>query len=233
MVVLLLQEIKRYNWLTELIVPLDLFYDSNGENPLFALQDPLHVLKKARNNVKRLETRCLSLGIVSGKEEHCLIRWDLVYNFFQTHKEVMLHSSISAVNVTDKQDPSQVTDISQLYELFIFHGYTALGLYFKAVHFLAEAFLDKEINPYERVYKAWWCKNFFVKWEENTSYSGQHIITSQTFQDLICACDGLILYIQLLIKNIQMQKSLLITSAVIKMNNYLRSLEHHMLEEGL
>ena len=90
----------------------------------------------------------------------------------------MLHSSISAVNVTDKQDPSQVTDISQLYELFIFHGYTALGLYFKAVHFLAEAFLDKEINPYERVYKAWWCKNFFVKWEENTSYSGQHIIAS-------------------------------------------------------
>ena len=147
----------------------------------------------------------------------------------------MLHSSISAVNVTDKQDPSQVTDISQLYELFILHGYTALGLYSKAVHFLAEAFLDKEINPYERLYKAWWCKNFFVKWEENTSYSGQHI-TSQTFQDLICACDGLILYIQLLIKkypDADITTYLLITSAVIKMNNYLRSLEHHMLEEGL
>ena len=57
----------------------------------------------------------------------------LSVQFFQTHKEVMLHSSISAVNVTDKQDPSQVTDITQLYELFIFHGYTALGLYFKAV----------------------------------------------------------------------------------------------------
>ena len=42
-------------------------------------------------------------------------------------------------------------------------------------------------------------QKFFVKWEENTSYSGQ-LITSQTFQDLICACDGLILYIQLLIK---------------------------------
>jgi hypothetical protein len=64
---------KRYNWLTELIVPLDLFYDSNGENPLFALQYPL----QARNNVKRLETRCLSFGIVSGKEEHCLIFSDL------------------------------------------------------------------------------------------------------------------------------------------------------------
>ena len=47
---------QRYNWFTELIVPLDLFYDSNGEYPIFGLQDPLHVLKKLRNNVKRLET---------------------------------------------------------------------------------------------------------------------------------------------------------------------------------
>ena len=45
---------QRYNWFTELIVPLDLFYDSIGEYPIFGLQDPLHVLKKLRNNVKRL-----------------------------------------------------------------------------------------------------------------------------------------------------------------------------------
>ena len=47
-------------------------------------------------------------------------------------------------------------DISRLYELFLFHGYTALGLFFKATHFIAEAFLDKELDPYERVYKVWW-----------------------------------------------------------------------------
>ena len=82
----------------------------------------------------------------------------LVCDLFESHKEVMLHSSLSAVNVTDKQDPSLVIDISRLYE---FHGYTALGLFFKATHFIAEAFLDKELDPYERVYKVWWAKTFF------------------------------------------------------------------------
>ena len=190
---------QRYNWFTELIVPLDLFYDSNGEYPIFGLQDPLHVLKKLRNNVKRLETRCLSLGKAKTMEKESMIRWDLVYDLFESHKEVMLHSSLSAVNVTDKQDPSLVIDISRLYELFLFHGYTALGLFFKATHFIAEAFLDKELDPYERVYKVWWAKTFFSTWGANASYKGQHI-TDQTFKDLICACDGMILYIMLLIK---------------------------------
>ena len=128
-----------------------------------------------------------------------MIIWDLVYDLFESHKEVMLHSSLSAVNVTDKQDPSLVIDISRLYELFLFHGYTALGLFFKATHFIAEAFLDKELDPYERVYKVWWAKTFFSTWGANASYKGQHI-TDQTFKDLICACDGMILYIMLLIK---------------------------------
>ena len=79
-----------------------------------------------------------------------MIRWDWVYDLFESHKEVMLHSSLSAVLiVTDKQDPSLVIDISRLYELFLFHGYTALGLFFKTTHFIAEAFPDIELDPYE------------------------------------------------------------------------------------
>ena len=54
---------KRYDWLTQLLIPLDLFYDSYGENPIFPLQDPLHNIKKARNNIKRLETRILCIGV--------------------------------------------------------------------------------------------------------------------------------------------------------------------------
>jgi hypothetical protein len=48
-----------------------------------------------------------------------MIRRNLVYNIFQNHEEPMLHSSIRAVNVTDKQDPSLVTDISRLHD-FLF-----------------------------------------------------------------------------------------------------------------
>ena len=128
-----------------------------------------------------------------------MIRWDLVYDLFESHKEVMLHSSLSAVNVTDKQDPSLVIDIlSRFYELFLFHGYTSLGLFFKATHFIAEAFLDKQLDPYyESVYKVWWAKTLFSTWGANSSYKGQ-FITDQTFKDVIC--DGMILYIRLLIK---------------------------------
>ena len=190
---------KRYNWFTELTIPLHLFYDSNGERPMFSLQDPLHVLKKLRNNVKRLETRCLALGYDKRKEKQFTVRWDLIYTFFKFHPEVMLHASISAMNLTDKQDPSLVMDISRLYEFLITYEYTSLGLYFKATHYIAEAYLDKQLDPYQRVYKVWWAKTFFVTWHDNVSYKGQ-FITDQTYKDMICACDALILYITLLIR---------------------------------
>ena len=38
----------------------------------------------------------------------------------------------------------------------------ATGMYFKALHYLCAAFLDKSLDPYERVYKAWWCKTFLL-----------------------------------------------------------------------
>ena len=45
----------------------------------------------------------------------------------------------------------------------------------------------------------WWAKTFFSTWGANLLYKGQHI-TDQAFKDVICACDGMILYITLLIK---------------------------------
>lgn len=133
------------------------------------------------------------------REKELVIRWDLVYEFFTEHKHLMQYTSLNAVNVSDKQDPSHVTDISCLHEHFAHHGYKALGMFFKAVHFLAEAFLDKTLDPYQRAYKAWWTKTFFVLWNEHSTYSSQ-CVTSQTLKDIICSCDGLILYFQILKK---------------------------------
>ena len=111
----------------------------------------------------------------------------LVYDLFESHKEVMLHSSLSAANVTDKQDPSLVIDISRLYELFLFHGYTALGLFFsKPRTSLLRLFWIKNLIHMREFYKVWWAKTFFSTWGANSSYKGQHI-TDQTFKDLICA----------------------------------------------
>ena len=130
-------------------------------------------------------------------EKKNLIRWDLVYDLFSDHPEVMRYSSLGAVNVTDKQDPSLVTDLTRLHEVFSHFGYQATGMYFKALHFLCEAFLDKSLDPYERVYKAWWCKTFFTVWDSNKN-GAEGFMTREAYKDIVCGCDGLVLYMETL-----------------------------------
>ena len=122
-----------------------------------------------------------------------------MYDFFISHPEIMRYSSLSALNVADKQDPSLVTDISRLHEVFTHYGYAATGMYFKALHYLCVAFLDKSLDPYERVYKAWWCKTFFVVWDLHKN-STEDFVTTETYRDIVCACDGLVMYLELLRK---------------------------------
>jgi hypothetical protein len=84
-------------------------------------------------------------------------------------------------------------------------GYSVTGLYLKSIHFLAEAFLDKDLSPEQRVEKAWYCKSFFILWKSNITDSCQ-FITWQTFKDLKCTCNGLILYLLLLKKRLKSAK---------------------------
>ena len=110
--------------------------------------------------MKRLETCCLSLGKDKTMDKESMIRWDLVYDLFESHKEVMLHSSLSAVNVTDKQDRSLVIDISRLYELFLFHGYTYTQ------------HLDCFSKPHTSLMRLFWIKNL-IHMREFTKCGGQ------------------------------------------------------------
>ena len=72
-------------------------------------------------------------------------------------------------------------------------------MHFKALHYLCAAFLDKSLDPYERVYKAWWCKTFFVVWNAHKSCP-EEFVTTETYKDIICSCDGLVLYLEMLRK---------------------------------
>ena len=54
---------RKFAWLNSLVVPVECLYSSNAEQPVFPMQDMLHNIKKGRNNIKRLETRCLVLGL--------------------------------------------------------------------------------------------------------------------------------------------------------------------------
>ena len=109
----------------------------------------------------------------------------------------MRYSSLGAINVTDKQDPSLVTDLIRLHEVFSYYGYQAMGMYCKALHFLCEAFLEKSIDPYQRVYKVWWAKTFFTVWDLNKN-GEVSFMTREAYKDIVCSCDGLVLYLETL-----------------------------------
>ena len=121
------------------------------------------------------------------------MRWDFVFQLFGDNKEAMKHSTLSALLVSDKQDPALVGEITSLYKWFIKTGFYALGLYLKAIQFLTECFYDKTLTPEVKIYRAWWAKTFFVIWHENVP-SPEMFISIQTFYDVLCCCDGIILY---------------------------------------
>ena len=123
-----------------------------------------------------------------------------MYDFFTDHPEYMRFSSLSALNVTDKQDPSLVTDLTRLHEVFSYHGFEATGMYLKALHFMCDAFLEKELSPYDRLYKVWWCKTFFTTWQEHVT-SPSEFMSKSAYKDITCGCDGLVLYLEMLRRN--------------------------------
>lgn len=62
-----------------------------------------------------------------------------------------------------------------------------------------ESFYDDTLLPGERLQKAWYCKTFFVLWNESTIDS-KYFISDKTFQDLKCATDRLFHYMLIMNK---------------------------------
>lgn len=137
---------RTFQWLTELSIPIDvMFTDHNGSRSQFPIQDPNHDdLKKLRNNIKYTHNRVLLVGLDVGREKELVIRWDYIYDLIIDHPELLQHCGLSSINLTDKQDPSLVTDLSCLWKYFIKYGYSALGMYLRCTQYICEAFLDKK-----------------------------------------------------------------------------------------
>lgn len=188
-----------FQWLSEITVPVEALFDDRKGDFLFPMQDMLHNIKKLRNNIFYTETKCLFLGDDPSREKELMVRWDLVWDLFTNKPELLQHCSLSALVVKDKQDPSLVTDLTCLYKYFLEEGYHALGMYLKCTHWLCEAFLDKDLSPMERVYRAYYAKSFFYRWFHH-SKSRHSSVTSPTFYDVCCCVDGLIDYLLTLLK---------------------------------
>ena len=79
--------------------------------------------------MKRTETKCLVFGVDPKREKKLSVRWDYVFQFIDAHPELLVHCRLSAVLMTDKQDPSLPTDLSCLYKFFVEENFLAMGMY--------------------------------------------------------------------------------------------------------
>ena len=109
---------RQFIWLTGLRVPLQCLYSTNGKHPSFPMQDLCHVLKKICNSMKRTETKCLMLGVDPDREKQLCVRWDFIFECFGTCADLLVHCRLSAVLMSDRQDPSLSTDLSSWYMYF-------------------------------------------------------------------------------------------------------------------
>ena len=95
---------RQFSWLTGLRIPLECLYNTNGSQPVFPMQDLLHVIKKLCTSVKRMETRCMMLGVDPKREMELSVWWDFIYEFIGRNPKLLIHCRLSAVLLTDKQD---------------------------------------------------------------------------------------------------------------------------------
>ena len=184
-----------------LTVPVDLWCASMSSHKLVPMQDPPHVGKKLRNQAALLDTHVL---ILTDDDCHLnldevVVRWDLVLKLALKDPKFLMACGKSAVNLTDKQDPSLVADLACLYQYFLDHKMFAMGIYLKAVYLLLEAFYHPSLTPSERMCRAWYTKSFFVLWHKN-SKNAQGFISDKSFKDLKCCVDGLLNYLLLMRK---------------------------------
>ena len=181
-----------------LTIKVSNWYASMSRQNLFALQDPYHVAKKLRNQLSLTETRVLILGKPDlNRERQLVARWDHLMQIATDNPDFLLICSRSAVDLTDKQDPSLVGELACLYKYFLDEKMYALGLYLKSIQLFLEAFYDETLLPEQKMQRAWYTKTFFVLWAQNATDPDQ-CISDESFKDLQCAIDGLFQYLLLL-----------------------------------
>lgn len=195
-------------------VPTELTWLSKEEFPLqrglsvttggIAMQDCLHLIKKMRNNIKYLTTKllilCPSAEVTFETRFKYSIRWDIILEMYKVSDSFRDAVTLSSVVLTDKQDPSAVTELAYTYQLFYEHGFQGMGLWLEIIYLTFCSFYDKSLSPEMRMTYASIVKTVVITWREAAMKSKtvtKHFVTHPTYQDFITGIDGLICYLGL------------------------------------
>ena len=189
------------NFLThELVFPLILGFGRLWMD--IPMQDFLHCLKKLINQPKYISTKsmimCSAANLTTENRLQYAVGWELVYIAWDISDDFRDAVSRSAVILNDKQNPALAAELSYTYGIFYQLGFNSMGLYLECINLLMLSFLDRRLSPVERLTSVGCVKAVFQLWREASirerSLTTQ-FITTQTFKDVICAIEGLIMYI--------------------------------------
>ena len=195
---------NQLTWLEKTEFPISLAYGIDFKNDI-SMQDILHVLKKLRNNIKYLSSKLLlmcSPSRLNTQDRYTyVVRWDVITHCWQNVEQFKDLVTKSCACLSDKQDPSLVTELSFSYLILYELGYKAMGLYIEMIYLLFSAFYDKCLKPEDRITNVSIVKAVMTLWREELrkrKLLGKHFITKPSFDDMICSIDGLIMYTILL-----------------------------------
>ena len=90
--------------------------------------------------------------------------------------------------LTDKQDPSLVTELCYTYQLFYDHECDATGLWLELIYLTFSAFYDKALSPEERMVNVSIVRATHLTWREacvKRKAVTKHFITTPTYEEMI------------------------------------------------
>ena len=173
-------------------------------NKSIPMQDCLHLIKKMRNHAKYLSTKllllCPSSSIDTSSRFEYAIRWDVIFELYRLHEPFRDAVTTSCVLLTDKQDPSQVTELCFTYEMFYEHNFHGMGLWLEITYLVFVSFYDKSLTPEHRMTNISIVRTVLIIWREacfKNKAVTRHFLSPATYNDIISGTDGMILYLVL------------------------------------
>ena len=168
------------------------------------MQDICHVLKKLVNCLHYLSTRFIIMAdSYSIEDTKFTLNWGMILKLATESEEFRDSVSLTTLQHSDRQNPQCAAELMATWDVLKQAGFLSLSAYLKAGFLLLAAFYDKSLTVSERAENAWTVFTFFTLWGEHSKKfnTSENFITRESFNDLITAANGLVLYFVDLICN--------------------------------
>ena len=163
-------------------------------------------VEKLVNCLHYLSTRFIIMAdSYSIEDTKFTLNWGMILKLATRTESEEFRDSVSLTTLqhSDRQNPQCAAELMATWDVLKQAGFLSLLAYLKAGFLLLAAFYDKSLTVSERAENAWTVFTFFTLWGEHSKKfnTSENFITRESFNDLITAANGLVLYFVDLICN--------------------------------